>query len=462
MKLVKIGGIKNIFIVVLTIAAVYQTALLWLENYSGHNFFYSFFSSEYNYNGQDELLTAPIDPKNVIIGYGNKTFSVTYPGIDEGGVIGKTNLFIEEMLKNGSPETVETAFDEYISQKCIILDFSIDVLPSQYFLGFGGIDNEEGYSSLNAINQIIAVPSAGRTEENKLYIVDSDGGKTCAVTLRGSKYAEKLTTAINNAEIANMEKLKYISTKQNGFNIFKENVFVPQWSQSGYQYAAVTPENSIDKFGTNTFAALENATSEFFNGYSAKTTVKDNDGIYSVSTNDIIVKYYPTHVLEYYNYTRSENNTEQNLSSAYYACRRFLKNDKSLNTDVFLTGVEFNSNGLLFRFDYSVNDMPVFFSDSLKKELNMEHAIEIFVEGGAVKRYRRYARDFVLSPSRTKTVSTDFLGAMNTVMAGLETPANEIENLVLGYNAVSEGESVLMWYMSVDGAEYITEASAAE
>ena len=134
----------------------------------------------------------------------------------------------------------------------------------------------------------------------------------------------------------------------------------------------------------------------------------------------------------------------------------------SLNTDVFLTGVEFNSNGLLFRFDYSVNDMPVFFSDSLKKELNMEHAIEIFVEGGAVKRYRRYARDFVLSPSRTKTVSTDFLGAMNTVMAGLETPANEIENLVLGYNAVSEGESVLMWYMSVDGAEYITEASAAE
>ena len=66
-----------------------------------------------------------------------------------------------------------------------------------------------------------------------------------------------------------MEKLKYISTKQNGFNIFKENVFVPQWSQSGYQYAAVTPENSIDKFGTNTFAALENATSEFFNGYSA-------------------------------------------------------------------------------------------------------------------------------------------------------------------------------------------------
>ena len=44
----------------------------------------------------------------------------------------------------------------------------------------------------------------------------------------------------------------------------------------------------------------------------------------------------------------------------------------------------------------------------------------------------------------------------------METPANEIENLVLGYNAVSEGESILMWYMSVDGAEYITEASAAE
>ncbi len=450
MKSVKISRIKNFVIVVLTLSAIYQTALLWLENDSGHNFFYSFFQKGYLYGESSKLPAEAPDPKKIVIGYGNKTFSVKYPNPGS-NIMSKTNSFIEEAMKTGHAEASNMPFDDIISQKCIVLDFAVGILPSQYMMCFGVNESLDELSSLDSITQVVAVPFSGSTGESQLYIMSGNSSTSCCLNFEGGETSRTLLSAIDTTETHTNEKPKYISTKQSGFNIFNDTVFVPQWSQNHYEYTPVTMKNPFSSSSTELLAAVETTTESFFTDHTSKTASEDANGVISLSTSNIIVKYYPSGVLEYFNYSRSDNNVQQTLPSAYFACRRFLDNDKSLNTNIFLSEVVINSRGLTFSFDYSVNDMPVYLSPSLKNEIEMKHSIEVYVENGAVKKYRRYARDFVPQTEASDKVEIDFLGAMNSIMARLDKKVSKVDNIVLGH---SSDNGQLTWYVTIDGTEY--------
>ncbi|MGE4213962.1 MAG: hypothetical protein AB7E42_04190 [Anaerotignaceae bacterium] len=460
MKSVKFK-IKNFVIVGLVFAAVYQTGTLWLGNYTGHNFFYSILNTDNGGRNGKNTSSTVIDAQKIVVGYGNKSFNLVYPGLMESNnIMSKTNGFISAVLENGEyVATEDTALEQYISQKCVVYDFAFDVSATQYFIGIGTV-NDEALNGINAINHIIAVPSAGKSDLSYLYIVDAETGKTNIFEAAAADESEKLYAAIEELEGLNVDNIKYISTTQSGFNIFKENTFVPQWTQSSYQYAAINKVSALSRFGDDIDTALESGTSGFFDNYYTKTLTKDTNGVYMISDDNTVVKYYPQGIIEYYNYQGTANKTEQTLSPAYSACKEFLKKDATLNTRLFLSDVQLNkSDGLVFCFDYCVNDIPVFLSEEIKEKLSIEHAAEVVVENNTVKKYKRYAYDFVLSSNQNQRVEVDFLGAMNQAIAstGHGDEVTEIGDIVLGYYVDDSGEGSLKWFTYVEDGTYIVD-----
>lgn len=457
MKTISFSRIKNFVIVGLIFAAVYQTGTLWLGNYTGHNFFYSILNTNNGGRNGKNISSTVIDAQKMVVGYGNKSFSPIYPGLMGGkDILFKTNSFISSILEKGRyVGTEETALEQYISQKCVIYDFAFDVSATQYFIGMGAAKNE-GLKEISAINQIIVVPAAGKSDISYLYIVDAGTGKTNIFETDSNDEGEKLYAAIEEQEELNVDNIKYISTKQSGFNIFKENTFVPQWTQSSYEYAAISKVNAFKPFGDDIETALERGTAGFFDNYYTKSLTVDANGVYMISDDNTVVKYNPQGTMEYYNYQGSQSKTEQTLSTAYYACKEFLKKDATLNTRMFLSDVQLKSDGLVFCFDYSINDMPIFLSEGIKENLYIEHAAEVVVENNTVKKYKRYAYDFQLSSKRDQKVEVDFLGAMNQAIAsaGNQGAVTEIEDLVLAYYVDDSEDNYLKWFTYVDGGIY--------
>ncbi|HCT64138.1 MAG TPA: hypothetical protein DIC60_02500 [Lachnospiraceae bacterium] len=458
MKSVKFSRIKNFVIVGLVFAAIYQTGMLWLGDYSGHNFFYSFLNIQDGDRSGKNISAEVIDAQKIVVGYGNKSFNVIYPGVMDGdNILAKTNAFISGVLSNGQyVKTEDTALDDYISQKCVIYDFAFNVSATQYFIGIGAHAGED-LDKITEINQIIAVPSASKNGTSYLYIVDAETGKTNIYEADTFDEAEQLYTEIKDFEELNIDKIKYISTQQSGFNIFGQNTFVPQWTKSKYEYENINKVSPFKDAGEDAETAIESGTSAFFENYSAKNLTKDTNGVYMISDNSTVVKYYPQGIIEYYNYDDGmDGKTNQTLSTAYYACKQFLKRDELLNTRLFLSDVQIKSDGLVFCFDYCVNDIPVFLSESVKESLSIEHSAEVVVENNTVKKYKRYAYDFVLSNEKDKEVNVDFLGAMNKAIAstGHEDTVNEIKDIVLGYYVDENEQGYLKWFTYVDGGIY--------
>ena len=462
MKTISFSRIKNFVIVGLIFAAVYQTGTLWLGNYTGHNFFYSVLYNNNSGRNVENNSSTVIDAQKIVVGYGNKFFSPIYPGIIGGNdILFKTNTFISSILEKGRyVSTEETALEQYISQKCVIYDFAFDVSATQYFIGMGTSKNED-LKGINTINQIIAVPSVGKSEISYLYIIDADTGKTNIFEADANDESKKLYAAIEEQDEISVNKIKYISTRQSGFNIFRENTFVPQWTQSSYQYAAITKVSAFKPFGEDIETALESGTSGFFDNYYTKTLTQDTNGVYMISDDNTVVKYNPQGTIEYYNYQGATDKNEQTLSTAYYACKEFLKKDATLNTRLFLSDVQLKSDGLVFCFDYCINDMPIFLSEDIKENLSIEHAAEVVVENNTVEKYKRYAYDFQLSSKRDQRAEVDFLGAMNQAIAtaGNGGAVTEIEDIVLAYYVDSSEENYLKWFTYVDGGIYTVDTA---
>lgn len=77
----------------------------------------------------------------------------------------------------------------------------------------------------------------------------------------------------------------------------------------------------------------------FFRNFSVDWSERDEDGTYTFSDSETVVKYYPdVRILEYYSYENYAGNDRTGLLEGYQICCNFLKNDDSLQTDIYLAG----------------------------------------------------------------------------------------------------------------------------
>lgn len=449
-----LSKMKNFLIISLVITAVYQTGMLWLEDTTSHNFFYTVFNTLTSGNRVGSNGVSIINPEKIVVGYGNKKFSVIYPKNDYSTIIGSSNSVIKEIIAHGEyVETVAIDWKEYLDSKAMVYDFSFSVAATEYVKGY----KEKGNlitSRVKAFNYIVVAPSRTDSEWANVYFIDSSSGEAYKFGIVKSQQGANLYSEIEKFQ-QNNKDLVYVSTSQSGFYLFKEDVFVPQWSGK-FLYAPLIKTNPYETNGQVNISDLGSNIDSFFTDFGSKMGSQDVvNNVYMFSDETTVVKYYPMGVLEYYNYNSYDTKSEQTLASAYNACINFMKKDNALLTDVYLSDVKIESEGLIFYFDYTVNDLSINISDDVKEQMGITHAIEVVVGNDAVKKYKKYVYNFNESDQKNESVDTDFLSALGVVTETI-VQVNDIE---LGY-MVDENDFIgLKWFMKIDDKVYICDVA---
>ena len=121
--------------------------------------------------------------------------------------------------------------------------------------------------------------------------------------------------------------MRYISTGQRtSASVLWRNMFLPQWAYLPYEYPALEQEFAFEKDGEPSRATLENTVKNFFRNFSVDWSERDEDGTYTFSDSETVVKYYPdVRILEYYSYENYAGNDRTGLLEGYQICCNFLK-----------------------------------------------------------------------------------------------------------------------------------------
>lgn len=448
---------KNIFVIVLFVCAVIQTGMLWLDSSSSHNFFYYLFERQFTESGSNGPVES-IAPKDTAVGNGNNTFKLLY-GTDE-GIDTSVNSVIKNAVSN-SDEQVITDFlwQDCINVKCAVYEFGITVPFNEFFNGLG-ISERKTPESMSGFTSIVTVPFNEDNKNSVVYFIDDSSSDSEAV-MYTADVSPELSNEIDRVLNDSKNKLTCISTAASGFNIFKNNVFVSQFSSDKSGFYGISESPCIDLSENVTTEYIESVTEQYFGGYTNKTVSFEPSGVYTIADTTNVVKLYPYNVLEYFSYNAENTEQQQSLSSAYYVCMEFLNKDTSIKTDYYLSDVRITGEGALFCFDYCVSGMPVVIGGNIRNEYGINHAMEVLVSGNSVRKFKKYNSNFAENTDFAENISVDFLTAVNYSMVLKGGDNNQIDEIVFGYYLTGEEDepqSGICWFVNIDSTVYIIDA----
>lgn len=447
----KVYKITNFVIVALVITAIYQTGELWLEGTSGHNFFYAltdYFASDKQEADGDVLLAT-----RYAVGEGEGTFSVYYPDeVGNSAMLDMANRALGEILSQNSttPQKGTADWKEILASRCIVMQYDFMIASEEYLTNYKELKTNQ---KLEQFDYITIVPARRSGEESQAYFVNSETNECVAFSGEGGASS----TALYDALATETSDMLYVSTGQRtSASVLWRNMFLPQWAWLPYEYAALEREYVFEKDGEASRAALENTVKNFFRNFSVDWSSREEDGTVMFSDSETVVKYYPdTKVLEYYNYEGYSGEERTGLLEGYQICCNFLKNDNSLNTDIYLADIERTiNNEVVYYFDYAVDDLPVNLSQSLRDRIGSPHAIEVTLRNQAVKEYRRYAVNFTRLEEKREQINVQFIDALDDANKTYKNVVEDkditdVKNISLGYHVDLTGSMRLKWFVTL-------------
>lgn len=447
----KLYKIMNFVIVALVITAIYQTGELWLEGTNGHNFFYAltnYFTSDKQGADGDVLLAT-----RYAVGEGEGTFSVYYPDeVGNSAMLDMANRALGEILsqKETLPQKSTADWKEILANRCIVMQYDFMIASEEYLANYKELKTNQ---KLEQFDYITIVPAKRSGEESQAYFVNSETNECVLFRGEGSGASIALYEALTTEDSG----MLYVSTGQRtSASVLWRNMFLPQWARLPYQYAALEREFVFEKDGEPSRATLENTVKNFFRNFSVDWSERNEDGIYTFSDSETVVKYYPEEkVLEYYSYENYAGDARTGLLEGYQICCNFLKNDNSLQTDIYLADIERTiNNEVIYYFDYAVDNLPVNLSQSLRDRIGSSHAIEVTLRNQAVKEYRRYAVNFSQMAEKNERINVQFIDALDdankTYKAIVEEKdITDVKNISLGYHVDLTGSMRLKWFVTL-------------
>ena len=451
--------LRSLIVFVLAMSAVFQTGLLWLDENSGHNFFYYLFNSSLSTN-DSSLPREAIRPENITVGTGDDVFNVVY-NIDT--LINAGTPFIVSAVDSSEPQFQEDFYwENCLREKCAIYEFATEIPFREYFAGIGaGTRNIPNF--MESFNFIAILPLENGGNGPAVYFINTNDSSLGKAAVYTSQASSDMSNTIDS--FLSSRNIQFISTNQSGFNIFSNNMFVPQLPRD-FKYTKISKTPSIDQERMSLMdnQYFESVTEQYFDRYSSKTISSEPSGICTISDTSTVVKYYPYGVIEYFNYSAQDMADEvQSLSSAYYVCMEFLEKDTAITTPYYLSGTRVTGDGFVFDFDYYVNNTPVFISGGLIDTAGVEHAIEVVVDSGGVKKYKKYAFNFSLNNSSSGNISVDFLEAINSAMAVKGAGEYKIDDIKLGYYVSgSDSECGLSWFVDIEQSRTVINAETGD
>ena len=448
----KRNRITNVIIVVLVIAAVYQTGELWLEGTTGHNFFRAVKES---ISATDEAAESnALLATRYAVGDGASNFSVYYPDkVGSSDMLEKANDVLQEILAENIGESTELEkadWKEMLQNKCIVMQYDFMIASEEYLENYKDLKTNQ---KLEQFDYITIVPARRSGEESYAYFVNSDTNECVAFHCEGGG----ASVALYDSLMADDGDMRYISTGQRtSASVLWRNMFLPQWAYLPYEYAALEQEFAFEKDGEPSRATLENTVKNFFRNFSVDWSERDEDGTYTFSDSQTVVKYRPdVRMLEYYSYENYAGNDRTGLLEGYQICCNFLKNDDSLQTDIYLADIERTiNNEVVYYFDYAVDNLPVNLSQNVKDRIGASHAIEVTLRNQAVKEYHRYAVNFSEATEKNQKINVQFIDALDdankTYKAVVEDKdITDVKNVALGYHVDLTGDIRLKWFVTL-------------
>ena len=168
-------------------------------------------------------------------------------------------------------------------------------------------------------------------------------------------------------------------------------------------------------------------------------------------------KYHPSErLLGYYSYENyGTDKNRMGLLEGYQISCNFLKNDTSLQTDIYLADIQRTiNNEIIYYFDYAVDNLPVSLSQTVQDRIGQPHAIQITLRNQAVKEYRRYAVNYRTADEATEQINVQFIDALDeankTYQAVVEEKViTDVKNISLGYHVDLTGSIRLKWFVTL-------------
>lgn len=449
-----IGKLKNVTIIFLCVLAVYQTSMLWFDNISSHNFFYTLFAASNKSNLYDIEYDFTV-PRDIIVGFGNENFNKLLISKDGRRLNDKIYECMKYMAANGEYiDKKEVDWNEILKSKSVICYYDINIQMSSYIKSMGGKSVQTFSNKLSDFDIIAIVPARTTGEYLKSYFINSDSNTAAIFSYKKNKASDNLYSAIEEVQ-KQPNNINYISTYQSGFSMFRDNIFLPQSANKDILYRPFKPINLLDK-DNFTLQDIENTyIDNFFENPMAKWSRKDENGVFTFSDENIVVKYYPSGLLEYNNYTLNVNNNKDiSFEAAFNSAFELIRQDRTLSQEeIYVSKAEHSNNIWTFGFNYYYNNFPIIMANELKQSLGIDNMIEIKVENGMAISYKRYI--FEAEPLNTdKVVSINFSTILDTILSN--KPNEIVDDMFLSYVLNGNDNYLdLKWIVDTSSKTYI-------
>lgn len=440
-----INFLKNFTIAFLMILAVYQTAELWFGKYPDHNFF-----SLETKSVSEEVNTDSSALNSLIVNIGNnRAVCEIFPKQENKESIDK---MITQTVKKGSlAKEGSLDWKVLLSKRCFIYKYGFD-MDGLCFESLFDVKNSNT-SKIKPFDMIVLTPDSSDKIMYISFINTKVNEETVFVNGARKNYAEEAEELLTNYSKEERD-IYYISSYLNGFNVFKGNIFIPQWQSE--EFVTDTLEVAMpfeDKANTEKYADL------FFDNPAGKWASVVND-VYTYSDENNVVKFYPDNTVEYSAY-KANNSKNTDFYANYLAALRAVERD-NVSMPVILGNCRHFGEKMIFSFDFVYNNIPVYMSPQLKKNSGMNHFIEVTLTNGAVTKYVRYGCE--LSSGDEKAATVDFVTAVDSIFNSLNKEEDQaVDMLSLAYTVDSAGkECGLDWIANIEGKEYTVSAYGKE
>ncbi len=434
---------RNFIIAFLMVLTIYQTGELWFGNFSDHNFFSLFNNSETTYSKNvaytlNRLIVNLGD--NKVICRGSDIYGSEYKTLFDKSV---SNALLKGVV---TENTGDIDWSNILDNRAIIYEYSCTFEGSD----LSGIFNvkSDNCSKVKTYNTIIISPRADNSFMRVVFY-DSEKNTSTTIDLKSDSIIGQCYET-SSEFVNNDDGIYYISSVENGFNIFNGNKFLPQSKSEIYSYSAIEPHLTLTDM-----SMIEKNANIFFDNAAAKNYTK-NDGTYAFSDESSVVKFYNNNVLEYFNYSTKSKN-DSSFTANYVAAINIIKRDSFITNEFYLDRYILNDGQYVFYFNYKINDLTLVPGENIKELTGMNSMIEVTVSEGSVDKYKKYACRYTISDKTVFNTKVDFVSAVDEIYATLYKGANnaeKVDDITLAYIAETKTFG-LNWIVDINNEKYV-------
>ncbi len=436
--------IKDILIIFLCILTMYQTVELWFEDISGRNFFYTYFVAQ----NRIKLNLEEFDfttPQNIIVGFGNNNFNKFY--------INKENKFIDNSIENAIKHIVTNSeymditqinWNEILASKLVICNYANNIPMDSYIKAMGAKSPQFFSSKQKVFDTLVIVPAKSSGENLKAYFIDTFNDKVAVFYYKKNSYSDDLYSNIEEIQ-KESNNISYVSTYQSGFEQFKHNIFLPQITDRNVSYLPI----KLNIPQQVTLQEIEKKyIDNFFENPAAKWSKVDINGEYMYCDENIVMRYYPSGILEYADYSVNNDNIDNSLMTVFNLVNEIMRKDVSIYENIYLETITNENNVWKLGFNYHFDNFPIIFSKEMKEELNMNNIIEVTVKNNKVISYKHYILN--IDYGNYSPLTIDFSTALNNIITENETSTTDnIDDMYLAYSINKNDKySYLTWIVN--------------